>query len=44
MAVIPVQRQPLTFAERIYLPAFLRSMVMITLKHLFSSKVSLEYP
>ena len=44
MAVIPVQRPPLTFAERIYLPAILRSMVTITLKHLFSRKVTLEYP
>jgi NADH-quinone oxidoreductase subunit I len=44
MAVIPVQRKPLSFAERIYLPAVLKSMVTITLKHLFSRKVTLEYP
>ena len=44
MAVIPVQRPPLTFAERIYLPAVIKSMVAITLKHLFARKVTLEYP
>ena len=44
MAILPVPRQPLTFAERIYLPAVLRSMLTITLKHLFARKVTLEYP
>jgi len=43
MAVIPVQRQPLTFLERAYLPPVLRGMA-ITLKHLFARKVTLEYP
>ncbi len=44
MAVIPVQRPRLTFAERIYLPAVLRSMFKITLKNMLSRKVTLEYP
>ena len=43
MAVIPVQRQPLTLAERAYLPPVLSGM-KTTLKHLFSRKVTLEYP
>jgi NADH-quinone oxidoreductase subunit I len=43
MAVIQVQRKPLTLAERIYLPPILGGM-KTTLKHLFSRKVTLEYP
>ncbi len=43
MAVIQVERKPLTFAERIYLPAILGGM-STTLKHLFSRKVTLQYP
>jgi NADH-quinone oxidoreductase subunit I len=43
MAVIPVPRKPLTLAERAYLPAILGGM-RTTLRHLFSRKVTLEYP
>ena len=43
MPVIQVQRQPLTLAERLYLPPVLSGM-KTTLKHLFSRKMTLEYP
>jgi NADH-quinone oxidoreductase subunit I len=43
MAVIPVQRPPLTLAERLYVPAVLRGL-RTTLKHMFSRRVTLEYP
>ncbi len=43
MAVIQVQRKPLTLAERLYLPPVVSGM-MTTVKHLFSRKVTLEYP
>ena len=43
MAVIQVQRQPLTLAERAYVPVVLGGM-WTTLKHLFSRKVTLAYP
>lgn len=43
MAVIHVERKPLTLAERVYLPPVLSGM-RTTLKHLFSRKVTLEYP
>jgi NADH-quinone oxidoreductase subunit I len=43
MAVIPVQRKPLTWAERTYLPQ-LAAGLSITLKHFFAPKDTLEYP
>jgi len=43
MAIIPLQRKPLSFAERTYLPAIAAGL-KITLKHLFSRNVTLEYP
>jgi len=43
MAVVTVPRKPLTLAERVYLPPVLGGM-KTTLKHLFSRKVTLEYP
>lgn len=43
MAVIPIERKPLSLAERTYLPA-IASGLKTTLKHLFAPKVTLEYP
>ena len=43
MAVIHVERKPLTFAERTYLPQVLGGL-WITLKHFFGPRVTLEYP
>lgn len=43
MAVIPVDRKPLTIAERVYVPQ-IASALKTTLKHLFQPKVTLEYP
>jgi NADH-quinone oxidoreductase subunit I len=43
MAVIPVQRKPLTLAERTYLPQVVAGL-RITLKHFFAPKDTLEYP
>jgi NADH-quinone oxidoreductase subunit I len=38
-----VQRQPLTLAERLYLPAILNGF-RVTLRHFFRKKVTLQYP
>jgi len=38
-----IQKRPLTFAERLYLPAIVRGM-MLTFKHLFRRNVTLSYP
>ena len=43
MAVITVQRKPLTLAERTYLPQ-IASGLKTTWKHMFQPKVTLEYP
>jgi len=43
MAVIPVERKPLTLAERTYLPQILGGM-WTTLRHLVRKKQTLEYP
>ena len=43
MAVIPVDRKPLTWAERSYLPQ-IASGLGVTLKHLFAPNQTLEYP
>ena len=43
MAVIHVERRPLTFAERTYLPQVLGGL-LITLRHFFAPRVTLEYP
>jgi NADH-quinone oxidoreductase subunit I len=43
MAVIQVQRKPLSFAERTYLPQIFGGL-KITLKHFFTPKETLEYP
>jgi NADH-quinone oxidoreductase subunit I len=43
MAVIKVERKPLSFAERTYLPQ-IASGLKTTLKHLFAPKVTMEYP
>ena len=43
MAVIPVQRPPLTFAERTYLPQIIGGL-WTTWKHLVTPKKTLEYP
>jgi NADH-quinone oxidoreductase subunit I len=43
MAVIQVERRPLTFAERTYLPQVFGGL-MITIKHFFGRRVTLEYP
>jgi NADH-quinone oxidoreductase subunit I len=43
MAVIPVQRQPLSLAERAYLPQVAAGL-KITLKHLFAPKETMQYP
>ncbi len=38
-----MERKPMSFAERIYLPAVLKGMV-ITLSHLFKKKATIRYP
>ena len=43
MAVITIERKPLSLAERTYLPQ-IASGLKITLKHLFSPNETLEYP
>jgi NADH-quinone oxidoreductase subunit I len=43
MAVIPLERKPLTLLERTYLPA-IASGLKTTLKHLFQPNVTLSYP
>lgn len=43
MAVIQVQRKPLSFAERTYLPQIFGGL-KITIKHFFTPKETLEYP
>ena len=43
MAIIQVQRKPLSFAERTYLPQIFGGL-KITLRHLFMPKQTLEYP
>lgn len=43
MAVIPVERKPLTLAERTYVPQIVRGL-KTTLKHLIAPTVTLEYP
>jgi NADH-quinone oxidoreductase subunit I len=43
MPVIQVQRKPLSFAERTYLPQILGGL-RITLKHFFAPKQTMEYP
>ena len=43
MAVIQVQRKPLSFAERTYLPQIFGGL-KITIKHFFAPKQTLEYP
>jgi NADH-quinone oxidoreductase subunit I len=43
MAIVPVERKPLTFAERTYLPSIAAGL-KTTLKHLFQPNVTLEYP
>jgi NADH-quinone oxidoreductase subunit I len=43
MAVIPLERKPLTFAERTYLPQILGGM-KTTWKHLVTPKTTLQYP
>ncbi|MGE7778067.1 NADH-quinone oxidoreductase subunit NuoI [Chitinophaga caseinilytica] len=39
----PVDRRPMTFAEKLYLPAIAKGMG-ITLKHLFKKKATVNYP
>jgi NADH-quinone oxidoreductase subunit I len=39
----PVDRRPMNFWERLYLPAVLKGLG-ITLKHLFSKKATINYP
>src|SRR5690606_41707466 len=43
MAVIPVERKPLTFAERTYIPQIVGGL-KTTLRHLFRKPITLEYP
>jgi NADH-quinone oxidoreductase subunit I len=43
MAVIQVQRKPLSLAERTYLPQIFGGL-RITIKHFFAPKETLEYP
>ena len=43
MAVIPVERKPLTLAERTYLPQIIGGL-KTTLRHLLRKPVTLEYP
>ncbi len=43
MAIVPLERKPLTLAERTYLPSIAAGL-KTTLKHLFQPNVTLEYP
>ncbi len=43
MAVIQVERKPLTFAERTYIPQIIEGL-WITIKHFFQPTVTLQYP
>ncbi|HTJ77430.1 MAG TPA: NADH-quinone oxidoreductase subunit I [Rariglobus sp.] len=43
MAVIPVERKPLTFAERTYIPQIIAGL-RTTIRHLFQPTVTLQYP
>ena len=43
MAVIPLERKPLSLLERTYIPA-IASGLKTTLKHLFQPNVTLSYP
>lgn len=43
MAVIPVERKPLTLAERTYIPQIVGGL-KTTLRHLFRKPITLEYP
>jgi NADH-quinone oxidoreductase subunit I len=43
MAVVPLERKPLTFAERTYLPQIVGGL-KTTIKHLVRKKQTLEYP
>ena len=43
MAVIPLERKPLTLLERTYIPA-IASGLKTTLKHLFQPNITLSYP
>jgi NADH-quinone oxidoreductase subunit I len=43
MAVIPLERKPLTLAERTYLPQIMQGL-KTTMKHLVAPAVTLEYP
>ena len=43
MAVIPVERKPLTFAERTYIPQIVGGL-RTTIRHFFRKPLTLEYP
>jgi NADH-quinone oxidoreductase subunit I len=43
MPIVQVQRKPLSLAERLYLPQ-VASGLLTTLRHLFSPRVTLQYP
>ena len=43
MAIIPVERKPLTLVERTYLPAILGGL-KTTIEHLVRKKQTMEYP
>jgi NADH-quinone oxidoreductase subunit I len=43
MAVVPLERKPLTLAERTYLPQIMQGL-KTTMKHLVAKPVTLEYP
>lgn len=43
MAVITVERKPLTFAERTYIPQIIGGL-RTTLRHIFKPNVTLQYP
>ena len=43
MAVIPLERKPLTLAERTYIPQILGGL-WVTIRHLVRKKQTLEYP
>ncbi|MSU72353.1 MAG: NADH-quinone oxidoreductase subunit I [Opitutus sp.] len=43
MAIVPLERKPLSFAERTYLPA-IASGLKTTLQHLFKPNITMEYP
>jgi NADH-quinone oxidoreductase subunit I len=40
---LPVDRKPMTFAERIYLPGIIKGL-SITLGHIFRKKATISYP